>query len=106
MNTGIQEALNLGWKIARTLAGNAPDRLLDTYHAERHPIERDVLRQSSLLTQMASAEYGLSRARLDANSVIVLHAAIFCVDRMNLETVFIVPLRILCATPLRADVVL
>ncbi len=50
MNTGIQEALNLGWKIARALAGNAPDRLLDTYHAERHPIERDVLRQSSLFT--------------------------------------------------------
>jgi 3-(3-hydroxy-phenyl)propionate hydroxylase len=58
MNTGIQEALNLGWKIARTLAGGAPDRLLDSYHAERHPIERDVLRQSSMLTQMAGAEHG------------------------------------------------
>ena len=52
MNTGIQEALNLGWKIARMLSGGASDRLLDTYHAERHPIERDVLRQSSMLTQM------------------------------------------------------
>ncbi len=40
------------------LAGNALDRLLDTYHAERHPIERDVLRQLSLLTQMAGAEHG------------------------------------------------
>jgi 3-(3-hydroxy-phenyl)propionate hydroxylase len=58
MNTGIQEAFNLGWKIARMLAGGAPDRLLDTYHAERHPIERDVLRQSSMLTQMAAAEHG------------------------------------------------
>lgn len=58
MNTGIQEAFNLGWKIARTLAANAPDRLLDTYHAERHPIERDVLRQSSFMTQMAGAEHG------------------------------------------------
>ncbi|SAL47807.1 monooxygenase FAD-binding protein [Caballeronia terrestris] len=58
MNTGIQEALNLGWKIARMLSGGASDRLLDTYHAERHPIERDVLRQSSMLTQMASAEHG------------------------------------------------
>lgn len=58
MNTGIQEAFNLGWKIARMLAGSAPERLLDTYHAERHPIERDVLRQSSMLTQMAAAEHG------------------------------------------------
>ncbi|SAK44651.1 FAD-binding monooxygenase [Caballeronia catudaia] len=58
MNTGIQEAFNLGWKIARMLAGGAPERLLDTYHAERHPIERDVLRQSSMLTQMAGAEHG------------------------------------------------
>ncbi|KND60631.1 hypothetical protein BVER_05447c [Candidatus Burkholderia verschuerenii] len=58
MNTGIQEELNLGWKIARMLASAAPDWLLDTYHAERHPIERDVLRQSSMLTQMAGAEHG------------------------------------------------
>ena len=58
MNTGIQEAFNLGWKIARMLAGVAPDRLLDTYHDERHPIERDVLRQSSFMTQMAAAEHG------------------------------------------------
>ena len=58
MNTGIQEALNLGWKIARVLAGGASERLLDTFHAERHPIERDVLRQTSILTQMAEADHG------------------------------------------------
>ncbi|AMM15562.1 FAD-binding monooxygenase [Burkholderia sp. PAMC 28687] len=58
MNTGIQEAFNLGWKIARTLAGVASDRLLDTYHTERHPIEREVLRTSSFMTQMAAAEHG------------------------------------------------
>jgi 3-(3-hydroxy-phenyl)propionate hydroxylase len=58
MNTGIQEAFNLGWKIARMLSASAPDRLLDTYHAERHPIEREVLRQSSFMTQMAGAEHG------------------------------------------------
>ncbi|WP_250490142.1 FAD-dependent monooxygenase [Caballeronia sp. INML2] len=58
MNTGIQEAFNLGWKIARMLAGGAPERLLDSYHTERHPIERDVLRQTSMLTQMAGAEHG------------------------------------------------
>jgi hypothetical protein len=58
MNTGIQEALNLGWKLARAIRGNAPDRLLDTYHQERHPIERDVLRQSGFITQIAEADHG------------------------------------------------
>lgn len=58
MNTGIQEAFNLGWKIARVLNGAAPDRLLDTYHLERHPIERDVLRQTGFITQMAEADHG------------------------------------------------
>jgi 2-polyprenyl-6-methoxyphenol hydroxylase-like FAD-dependent oxidoreductase len=58
MNTGIQEAFNLGWKLARVLKGAAPDRLLDTYHLERHPIERDVLRQTGFITQMAEADHG------------------------------------------------
>ncbi|PLZ01166.1 FAD-binding monooxygenase [Burkholderia sp. WAC0059] len=58
MNTGIQEAFNLGWKIARVLAGGAPDRLLDTYNAERHPIERIVLRQTSFVTQLVEADRG------------------------------------------------
>src|ERR1700761_4235832 len=58
MNTGIQEAFNLGWKIARVLAGGAPQRLLDTYHLERHPIEREVLRQSSFITHMAEVDHG------------------------------------------------
>ncbi|MBN3758808.1 NAD(P)-binding protein [Paraburkholderia sp. Tr-20389] len=58
MNTGIQEAFNLGWKIARVLQGDAPERLLDTYHLERHPIERDVLRQTSFVTQLAEADHG------------------------------------------------
>ena len=58
MNTGIQEAFNLGWKLARVLTGGAPDRLLDTYHAERYPIERLVLQQTSFMTQLAEADHG------------------------------------------------
>ena len=58
MNTGIQEAFNLGWKLARVMKGHAPDRLLDSYHLERHPIERDVLRQTSFVTHMAEADHG------------------------------------------------
>ena len=43
MNTGLQDALNLGWKLAAALAGWAPDWLLDSYHAERHPVGAAVL---------------------------------------------------------------
>ncbi|KUI31069.1 FAD-dependent oxidoreductase [Mycobacterium sp. IS-1496] len=50
MNTGIQDAANLAWKIDAVLAG-AADALLDTYHAERHPIGRRVLRQSGLMAR-------------------------------------------------------
>ncbi|MBU9148219.1 FAD-dependent monooxygenase [Burkholderia multivorans] len=65
MNTGVQEAFNLGWKLARVLAGGAPERLLDTYHTERHPIERDVLRQTSLVTQIVEADHGAMKLLRD-----------------------------------------
>jgi bifunctional hydroxylase/dehydrase len=42
LNTGIQDAMNLGWKLAAAVRGWAPADLLDTYHAERHPIGREV----------------------------------------------------------------
>lgn len=58
MNTGIQEALNLGWKLARRIGGQAGEPLLDSYQLERHPIERDVLRQTAFVTQLAEAERG------------------------------------------------
>jgi hypothetical protein len=44
MNTGIQDAMNLGWKLAAVLRGRAGDDLLDTYQAERHPVGATVLR--------------------------------------------------------------
>lgn len=40
VNLGIQDAMNLGWKLAAVATGRAPDALLDTYHAERHPVGR------------------------------------------------------------------
>ena len=49
MNTGIQDAFNMGWKLARVAKGEAPASLLDTYHAERHAQGREVLRISNLL---------------------------------------------------------
>ncbi|MGW2863252.1 FAD-dependent monooxygenase [Streptomyces sp. NPDC001205] len=44
MNTGIQDAFNLGWKLAAAVHGWAPENLLDTYHAERHPAGAAALR--------------------------------------------------------------
>lgn len=50
MNTGIQDAANLAWKLDAVLGG-ADDAVLDTYHAERHPIGKRVLRQSGLMAR-------------------------------------------------------
>jgi 2-polyprenyl-6-methoxyphenol hydroxylase-like FAD-dependent oxidoreductase len=46
MNTGLQDAANLGWKLAAAVHGWAPPGLLDTYQEERHPVGRTVLRMS------------------------------------------------------------
>jgi 2-polyprenyl-6-methoxyphenol hydroxylase-like FAD-dependent oxidoreductase len=52
MNTSIQDAANLGWKLAATVGGWAPPGLLDTYQAERHPVGRQVLRASGALLRI------------------------------------------------------
>lgn len=44
LNTGFQDAFNLGWKLAAAVRGRAPAWLLDSYHRERHPVGSDVLR--------------------------------------------------------------
>jgi 2-polyprenyl-6-methoxyphenol hydroxylase-like FAD-dependent oxidoreductase len=51
LNTGVQDAVNLGWKLGQVVTKTSPDSLLDTYHAERHPVARRVLRNA--LAQMA-----------------------------------------------------
>jgi 2-polyprenyl-6-methoxyphenol hydroxylase-like FAD-dependent oxidoreductase len=43
LNLGLGDAMNLGWKLAATIQGKAPDGLLDSYHTERHPIAAQVL---------------------------------------------------------------
>lgn len=43
MNTGLQDAVNLGWKLAQVIDGESTDSLLDTYHDERHPVAARVL---------------------------------------------------------------
>ena len=46
LNIGVQDAVNLGWKLAQVVNGTSPVRLLDTYHAERHPVAARVLRNT------------------------------------------------------------
>ncbi|MFH8469098.1 FAD-dependent monooxygenase [Streptomyces sp. NPDC017991] len=46
LNLGIGDAMNLGWKLAATVRGTAPETLLDTYHSERHPVGAAILNWS------------------------------------------------------------
>jgi len=46
LQTGVQDAVNLGWKLAQVVKGRSPESLLDTYHAERHPVAARVLRNT------------------------------------------------------------
>ncbi|MEV0404157.1 FAD-dependent monooxygenase [Actinoallomurus sp. NPDC050550] len=56
LNTGVQDAINLGWKLAATVQNRAPSGLLDTYHAERHPVGAQVLHHTSAQRVLAYPE--------------------------------------------------
>lgn len=61
LNLGVQDAVNLGWKLGQVVHGTSPDSLLDTYHSERHPVAARVLR-----TTMAQTALSRGDARMDA----------------------------------------
>jgi 3-(3-hydroxy-phenyl)propionate hydroxylase len=61
LNLGVQDAVNLGWKLAQVVNGISPESLLDTYQAERHPVGARVLR-----TTLAQTALGRSEPRIDA----------------------------------------
>ncbi len=61
MNAGLQDAANLGWKLAAAVHGWAPDGLLDSYHTERYPIGRAVVRGSGELLRLALAQSRVTR---------------------------------------------
>ena len=50
LQTGVQDAVNLGWKLAQVVKGASPESLLDTYHTERHPVAARVLRNTMAST--------------------------------------------------------
>jgi 2-polyprenyl-6-methoxyphenol hydroxylase-like FAD-dependent oxidoreductase len=63
MNVGLQDAMNLGWKLATVLKGEAPDALLDSYEAERRPVgaqlARNTLAQIAMMTRFEPANLAL-----------------------------------------------
>jgi len=61
LNTGVQDAVNLGWKLAQVVGGTSPDSLLDTYQAERHPVAARVLKNTMAQTALTRRD-----ARVDA----------------------------------------
>jgi rifampicin monooxygenase len=75
LNLGVQDAFNLGWKLAAQIRGWAPEPLLDTYQAERHPVAADVLDNTRAQLELLSTEpgpravRGLLTALMDFNEV-------------------------------------
>jgi 2-polyprenyl-6-methoxyphenol hydroxylase-like FAD-dependent oxidoreductase len=65
MNTGIQDAFNLGWKLARVVQGKSPPELLETYEAERRPIAIETMRQVDQRRRMYAIRSPLWRALRD-----------------------------------------
>jgi len=52
LNVGVQDTVNLGWKLAQVIHGTSPESLLETYHAERHPVGARLLRNTMALTAL------------------------------------------------------
>lgn len=71
LNLGVQDAFNLGWKLAAEVNGWAPEGLLDTYHAERHPVAADVLNVTRAQSELISPEPGPQAVRRLLNELLV-----------------------------------
>jgi 3-(3-hydroxy-phenyl)propionate hydroxylase len=56
LNIGVQDAVNLGWKLAQVVSGTSADSLLDTYHAERHPVGARVLQNTMVQVALAGPD--------------------------------------------------
>ncbi|WP_433412306.1 rifampin monooxygenase [Microtetraspora malaysiensis] len=63
LNLGVQDAFNLGWKLAAEVGGRAPEGLLDSYHAERRPVAADVLNSTRAQSELMSLEPGPQAVR-------------------------------------------
>jgi 3-(3-hydroxy-phenyl)propionate hydroxylase len=56
LNIGVQDAVNLGWKLAQVVKGVSPESLLDTYHAERHPIGAALIKHTLAITALSRGD--------------------------------------------------
>jgi hypothetical protein len=63
LNIGIQDAVNLGWKLAQVIHGTSPESLLDTYQAERHPIGARVLELTMAQTALNGGDARIKALR-------------------------------------------
>ena len=60
---GVQDAVNLGWKLAQVVKGISPDGLLDSYHAERHPVEARALKHTMAQSVVQRADVRIEALR-------------------------------------------
>jgi hypothetical protein len=75
MNTGIQDAYNLAWKLALVTQGKAPDRLLDSYDAERRPVGADVVARTRAASEGYGREKGAKPDRLADTQLLISYRA-------------------------------
>jgi 3-(3-hydroxy-phenyl)propionate hydroxylase len=73
LNTGVQDAVNLGWKLAQVVNATSPDSLLDTYHAERHPVAQRVLRNSIAQLALLRPDEGTKALRANMCELLRMH---------------------------------
>ncbi|WGY73095.1 FAD-dependent monooxygenase [Burkholderia cepacia] len=79
LNIGVQDAVNLGWKLAQVVKGISPDSLLDTYHAEQHPVAARVLRTTM-------AQVALQRTDDSTEALREIAAELFRMDEPRKRT--------------------
>jgi len=72
LNIGVQDAVNLGWKLAQVVRGTSPESLLDTYQAERHPIGARVLKSTLAQTALGRGDERTKALRESLADLLVL----------------------------------
>ncbi|MFE6103571.1 FAD-dependent monooxygenase [Streptomyces laurentii] len=82
MNVGIQDAVNLGWKLAAQIHGWAPPALLDTYHRERHPVGERLLMNTRAQGLLFLGDESVQPLRDVLNELIALPSAALHLARM------------------------
>jgi 3-(3-hydroxy-phenyl)propionate hydroxylase len=72
LNTSVQDAVNLGWKLAQVVNGTSPDDLLDTYHAERHPVAARVLHNTMAQVALSRTDQRTEALRATMTELLAL----------------------------------